>query len=64
MSVTTIKISHSTKERIDKLKKYRRETYDEVMHRLLEILNLCKSNPDAARGKLMAIDKVRKEEFN
>lgn len=61
MAATTIKLSHATKERLDRLRKYRRETYDEVLERVLEILNLCRSSPEGARARLVGIDKARKE---
>lgn len=54
---TTIKLGKETKERLDKLKVYKRESYDEVIQKILEILNLVRSNPDQARSKLLSIDK-------
>jgi hypothetical protein len=57
--ITTIKLSQKTKDRIDKLKVYKRESYDEVIQKMLEILNIARTNPEAARGKLIAIDRVR-----
>ena len=58
---TTIKISKETKQRIDKLKEYSRETYDEVVRKLLFILNIVKKNPEKAQKILNRIDiKVKK----
>lgn len=61
MTITTIKLDKSTKERLERLRMYKRETYDDILQRVLEILNLFRLNPDQARGKLIAIDKARKE---
>ena len=55
MDITTIKISQDTKSRIDKLREYRKETYEEILEKILNILNLCKLNPDKAQSKLNAI---------
>lgn len=61
MEITTIKVSKSTKERIDKLRLYRRETYDEILQSMLEILNLVRAYPERAKSKLIAIDRQRKK---
>jgi ribosome-binding protein aMBF1 (putative translation factor) len=55
-----IKLSKKTKERIDKLRVYKRETYDEVLEKILDILNTSKVNPERARSKLLSIDRQRK----
>ncbi len=60
-TVTTIKLERKTKERIDRLKVYRRETYDEVLNNILNILNICRINPEQARLNLRKIDASRKE---
>jgi len=59
--ITTIKLSKSTKGRIDSLKEYRRESYEEIIEKILEILNVCKMNPLKARAKLIKIDRQHKE---
>ena len=61
MDVTTIKLDKATKKRLDKLKIHKRETYDEVLQRILGILNLCVENPMGAKIKLARIHKTRKE---
>lgn len=53
---TTIKITKETKERIDKLKEFSRETYDEVIRKLLFILNITKKDPEKAQKILDKID--------
>ena len=59
--ITTIKLNRSTKERLDGLKEYRRESYEELIEKILEILNICKISPMRARAKLMKIDRQHKE---
>ncbi len=58
--ITTIKVDRETKHRLDKLKVHHKESYDEIIQKILFILNLCKANPNEARGRLLAIDKVKK----
>jgi len=57
---TTIKLSKETKERLDNLKEYKRESYEEILQKMLETLTLCRINPEAARGKLISIDRQRR----
>ena len=59
--ITTIKLSKNTKGRIDSLKEYKRESYEEIIEKILEILNVCKMNPLKARAKLIKIDRQHKE---
>ena len=61
--VTTVKLSETTKHRLDHLKLYPRETYDEIAQRLLDILNLTMKNPQASRARLINLDKQRKRNF-
>lgn len=59
--ITTIKLSEDTKGRLNHLKVYQRETYDEIIKKMLEVLNLCRADPERARLKLISIDRqVRK----
>lgn len=58
--ITTIKVSKKTKERIDLLRVYGRESYDEIIQKILGVLNLCRVNPERARGRLVMIDRERK----
>ncbi len=58
--ITTIKIDKETKLRLDKLKVHHKESYDEIIQKILYVLNLCKASPEEARNRLIAIDKVKK----
>ena len=56
--ISTVKLSVETKSRLNKLKLHKRESYEDVMRRILEILNICRANPFQARAKLDEIDKI------
>jgi hypothetical protein len=58
--ITTIKLEKETKARIDKFRVYRRETYDEILQKLLEILNLCRVSPERARARLIATERQKR----
>ena len=61
---TTIKLQIRTKERLDKLKQYPRETYDDVLRKMLHILSLVKIDSDKAKEILEKIEKLRKKLLN
>lgn len=61
MVITTIKLDKKTKDRLDKLRVYKRETYDEVVQSMLDILNICRANPERARARLIGLDRARKK---
>ncbi len=58
--ITTIKLTKETKSRIEKLREYPRETYEEIMKKVLFLLNLTKSNPEKAQRRLKRLDKKLK----
>ncbi len=60
MQITTIKLDKETKLRLDKLKVHPKESYDEILQKILYILNLCKSGSSEARARLLAIDKAKR----
>lgn len=57
---TKVFLEEETKLRLDKLKVHHKESYDEIIQKIPYILNLCKASPEEARGRLIAIDKVKK----
>ena len=57
MTITTIKISHETKQRLEKLKSHRRDSYEDIVLNILEILNTCRANPEKARSELIHLDR-------
>jgi len=60
--VTTIKISTEIRERLGKLKEYDRETFNEVLNKILYALNMCRKDPEKAKRFLENIDRrIRKK---
>ena len=59
MAITTIKIKKETKSRMDKLREHPRETYDDLIKKMLWILNTSKINPETAQENMQRIDKIR-----
>lgn len=58
---TTIKLSIETKERLENFRIYKRETYEEIIKKMLDILNTCRLSPSHARMKLVKIERQKKE---
>ena len=63
-SNTTIKLSKRTKQRLDGLREYKRESYEEILEKMLEVMNMCRINPAQARLKLTKIDNQHKENMS
>ena len=61
---TTIKISKKTKKRIDSLKEYKRESYEDIIEKMLDVLNICKTDPSKAKSKLLQIDNLHRENLD
>lgn len=59
MTITTLKLSKETKERLEKLREHRRESYDDILRKMLGILNITKLEPEKAKGILVKIDETR-----
>ncbi len=57
--ITTIKLKPETKSRLNKLKEYGHESYDELLNKVMEILNFCKSSPEKASKVLFRINAKR-----
>jgi predicted CopG family antitoxin len=61
MDISTIKVRKDTQNRLKKMKIHPGETYEEVIKKLLSILNLCRNNPFLARQKLREIDHLKEK---
>jgi hypothetical protein len=55
--ITTIKLYKETKLRIEKLREHRRESYDEILRKMLGILSMARTEPEKAR---MILNRVHK----
>jgi Zn-finger protein len=58
--ITTVKLDRKTKDRLDRLRVHTRETYDEILQRVLGILNICRDDPERAQARLRAIERQKK----
>jgi hypothetical protein len=54
---TTIKISKETKKRLDNFREYNAESYEELIKKMLYILNTVRKNPELGKSILNSIDK-------
>jgi len=54
--ITTIKLDGETKIRLDHLKEYERETYDQIIKKMLYILNEIRKDPISGNRVLGKID--------
>ena len=61
--ITTLKLEKETKERLEKLREHKRETYDEIIRKILFILNKVRVEPEKAQGILEIIHEKRKRLF-
>jgi len=57
--ITTIKLQKETKTRLDGLKEYSRETYDELINKILNIINISIKNPIAGARIFRSIKRKR-----
>lgn len=57
--VTTIKLLEETKLRIEKLREHKRESYDEILRKILYVLNLARDEPEKAKKTLERIADLR-----
>lgn len=60
-NISTIKLSKETKQRLEKLKEHNRETYEDIVKKILYILNIVRESPDKAKGILEFIDEKRRK---
>lgn len=59
-SVTTLKLHKETKQRLEKLREHKRETYEDIIKKILQVLNFVRSDSDRAKSILERIDYHRK----
>jgi SPX domain protein involved in polyphosphate accumulation len=63
---TTIKVNKETKMRLDNFKEHKAESYEELIKKILYLLNVVRKNPEAAKKILSSIDQnvTRKNAIN
>jgi len=57
--ITTLKLLEETKNRIEKLREHKRETYDDILRKILYVLNAAREDPDKAKRILERIGELR-----
>ncbi|MFH0808619.1 MAG: hypothetical protein V1888_03320 [archaeon] len=57
--ITTIKLLDETKLRIEKLRQHKGESYDDILRKILYILNTARDEPDKAKRILEKISDLR-----
>lgn len=60
MNITTIKVYQKTKISLENFKEHKKESYDEVLKKLLHIINLTKENPQQGKRLLEEIEATKK----
>lgn len=62
-NITTLKLEKETKDRLEKLREHKRETYDDIIRKIMYVLNTVRDEPVKARAILEFIDEKRKRMF-
>ncbi len=62
--ITTIKIDRRTKARMESLRSYKRESYDDIVQKMLEVLSICRFSPEKSQARLIQIEKERKNNLH
>jgi hypothetical protein len=57
--MTTIKLLEETKFRVEKLREHRRESYDDIIRKILYVLNTARTSPEKAKRILERISYLR-----
>ncbi len=60
MNATTIKINLDTKHQLDQFREYKRETYDELIRKMIYIVKKVKTKPELSKEAIIAIENARK----
>ena len=59
MGITTVKLQKETKDRLDKLRENRNESYDDLMRKILYVLNATREDPSKGKRVLEQSDERR-----
>lgn len=57
--ITTIKLLEETKLRIEKLREHKRESYDDILRKILYVLNVARDSPEKGKRILEKISELR-----
>lgn len=59
-AITTIKIYQKTKISLGRFKEHKKESYDEVLKKLLYLIHLIRENPELGKKLLEEIESTKK----
>lgn len=59
-SITTIKVYQKTKIKLERFKEYNKESYDDILKKLLYIITVLKENPELGKKLLEEIELAKK----
>ena len=62
--ITTIKLLEETKLRLEKLREHKRESYNDILKKMLYVLNVARDDPEKAKRVLEKIDDIRTRMLN
>ncbi len=57
--ITTIKLLEETKMRLEKLREHKKESYDDILRKILYVLNISRDDPEKAKKILERISELR-----
>ena len=60
MNTTTIKIDLDTKHQLDQFREYKRESYNELIQKMIHIVKNVKTAPELSKEAITAIEAARK----
>jgi len=58
--ITTMKLLEETKIRLEKLREHKRESYDDILRKILYVLNVAREEPEKAKKILIKISELRR----
>ena len=56
---TTIKLNSKTKSELGKFRRYKNESYDEIVRKLIHIVNMCEKEPRLGQKTVWEIREAR-----
>ncbi|MEA3248696.1 MAG: hypothetical protein U9Q73_03260 [Nanoarchaeota archaeon] len=59
LKITTIKLAEETKFRLEKLREHKGESYDDILRKILYILNVARDDSEKAKRILERISELR-----
>ncbi len=58
---TTIKLQQNTKSELDNFRQYKNESYNDLVRKILYLLNVCRTQPKMTQKTIMDIEEARKQ---